>query len=296
MFASQAKGMALGKKPKGMNLMGALAAEEGMDLAAVEAPKAAAPAAAAVVKAPVPESNDPVNITIEEKLTVVMNREGGVEAMEVKGTLGVTVNDENSGRCEIPIELGANKDFKFQTHPKVGKPKYAKEKIIALKDESKPFPNATKVGVLRWNCKPSDGVPITINCWPEDEGDGNMNVNIEYTLENEDMELKDVNIQIPLGTTEAPSIVSVDGDYKHNSRDGVMLWHLDLIDSSNSTGTLEFTIPGGDAEAFFPLEVAFYSEKLFCEVGVGGVRQIDDQAAIRYGTSSSLVTESFIVE
>ena len=37
-----------------------------------------------------------------------------------------------------------------------------------------------------------------VNCWPEDEGDGNMNVNIEYTLEKTDMELRDVNIQIPL--------------------------------------------------------------------------------------------------
>lgn len=150
--------------------------------------------------------------------------------------------------------------------------------------------------MLRWNCKPGDGVPLTINCWPEEEGGGVMNVNIEYTLENEDMELKDVNIQIPLGTTEAPSIISVDGDHKHNSRDGIMLWHLDLIDSSNSTGTLEFTIPGDDAEAFFPLEVAFYSEKIFCDVAVDAVRGVDDQEPIRYASSRSLVTDSFIVE
>jgi hypothetical protein len=76
------------------------------------------------------------------------------------------------------------------------------------------------VGVLRWTYKPSDEteVPLTINCWPEEEGDGNMNVNIEYTLENTDMELRDVNIEIPLGTDAAPTIVSVDGDHKHNGR------------------------------------------------------------------------------
>jgi len=295
----QAKGMSLGKKPKGMNLMGALAAEEGMSLDAIAPPTTTTPGGSVQQAAPAPaapESNDPVNISIEEKMSVVMNREGALESMEIKGTLGVTVNDETVGKCEVPLKIGKNPDFKFQTHPKVGKPRYAKENVIALKDASKPFPTGTKVGVLRWNSKPSDGVPITINCWPEEEGGGVINVNIEYTLENEDMELRDVNIQIPLGTTEAPSIISVDGDYKHNSRDGVMLWHLDLIDSSNSTGTLEFTISGNDTEAFFPVEVAFYSAKLFCDVEVEGVRSVDGQEPIRYGSTRSLVTDSFVVE
>jgi len=289
------KGMALGKKGKGMNLMGAMADEEGMDLAAIAAP---APAAATTKAAapPPPVSNDPVTLVIEEKLSVSMNREGAMESMEVKGSLGLTVNDESAASCTVPLTVGANDGFVFQTHPKVDKKKWASEKAISLKDAKKGFPTGNKVGVLRWTYKPSDEteVPLTINCWPEEEGDGNMNVNIEYTLENTDMELRDVNIEIPLGTDAAPTIVSVDGDHKHNGREGIMMWHLDMIDESNASGTLEFTIPGDDADSFFPLNIGFYSPKLFVDLKVDGCNTSDGEA-IRHGYSASLVSDTYTV-
>ena len=53
-----------------------------------------------------------------------------------------------------------------------------------LKDASKPFPTGRPVGVLRWSYSATGetALPLTINCWPEDEGDG-INVNIEYSLQ-----------------------------------------------------------------------------------------------------------------
>jgi hypothetical protein len=291
------KGMMLGKKSKGMNMMGNMAEEEGLDLEAIAAPAPAKDTTEKAKAPPPPVSNDPVNLLIEEKLSVVMNREGAMESMEVKGSLGLTVNDEDSAFCTVPLTVGANDGFVFQTHPKVDKKKWASEKSISLKDAKKGFPTGSKVGVLRWTYKPSDesDVPLMINCWPEDEGDGNMNVNIEYTLENTDMELRDVNIEIPLGTDAAPTIVSVDGDHKHNSRDGVMMWHLDMIDESNASGTLEFTIPGDDADNFFPLTVGFYSPKLMVDLKVDGVNNQDGET-IRHGYNASLVTDNYIVE
>jgi hypothetical protein len=46
------------------------------------------------------------------------------------------------------------------------------------------------------------------------------------------------------------------------------MWHLDMIDESNASGTLEFTIPGDDADSFFPLNIGFYSPKLFVDLKV----------------------------
>lgn len=41
-----------------------------------------------------------------------------------------------------------------------------------------------QVGVLRWSLSTTDEsqMPLTINCWPEAEGGGQMNVSMEYEL------------------------------------------------------------------------------------------------------------------
>lgn len=41
-------------------------------------------------------------------------------------------------------------------------------------------------------------VPLSINCWPSESGDGSCDVNIEYELIHADLELADINIRIPL--------------------------------------------------------------------------------------------------
>ena len=58
----------------------------------------------------------------------------------------------------------------------------------------------------------------------------------------------------------------------HSSAVNCFLAHLDLIDESNASGTLEFTIPGDDPDSFFPLSIGFYSPKLFVDLEVMGVQ------------------------
>jgi hypothetical protein len=67
----------------------------------------------------------------------------------------------------------------------VNKALYESGRVLALKDSGKGFPVARPVGVLRWSLTTNDesAMPLTINCWPEEEGNGVMNVNIEYTLQ-----------------------------------------------------------------------------------------------------------------
>lgn len=58
----------------------------------------------------------------------------------------------------------------------------------------------TDVGVLKWRLQGTDEnlVPILINCWPSEAGDGSCDVNIEYELAHPNLELSDVNIRIQL--------------------------------------------------------------------------------------------------
>lgn len=56
------------------------------------------------------------------------------------------------------------------------------------------------VGVLKWRLQGTDEtlVPLLINCWPSEVGDGSCDVNIEYELVDTDLELADINISIRL--------------------------------------------------------------------------------------------------
>lgn len=85
------------------------------------------------------------------------------------------------------------------------------------------------------------------------------------------MELHDVRISIPLGSSAVPEIATIDGSHRHMTQEGTLLWTMDLLDQSNRTGSLEFNIASRDAEAFFPITVTFASNQLFCDVQVSFV-------------------------
>jgi hypothetical protein len=157
----------------------------------------------------------------------------------------------------------------------------------------KGFPVGRAVGILRWSYSGEDAAPITINCWPEDEGSGMINVNIELEMTQSNMVLHDVNILIPLGTTEAPEIGEMDGQYKHDPRQGVMCWHFDVLDASTNSGSLEFSIPGNNSDAFFPIQIGFRSETLLCPIAVTSVTSSASGAPIPNQMTKSFGPESY---
>lgn len=271
--------------------MAALAQEDNLSAAVVTG--SSPPTTAAAVAA---TSSDPVSMSLEEKLTVQLNREGTLEHMEVKGVLTLTVNSEAHAKSAVQLARVAMPGLTFQTHPKVSKPDWEASGALQLKGGGA-FPVQRPVGVLRWVLKTADQslLPITINCWPEEEGGGQVNVNIEYSLEHTHRALHDVQIRIP-GCYDSPSIVNVDGVHAHNPKDGTMLWSLDMIDANNKTGSLEFNIPSRDTDAFFPLSVSFSSSTLFTESSVQGVTDLAAGGPVRYGESRVLTTDSFVVQ
>ena len=112
---------------------------------------------------------------------------------------------------------------------------------------------------------------LAITCWPNETGDGSCDVSVEYELQQEHLELADVSIRIPVPSgVGAPVVGSCDGDYNHDSRKNFLEWKLPVIgtfltfmtssyaflDSSNSSGSLEFSI-AGNPDDFFPVNVSF---------------------------------------
>jgi len=294
-----AKGMKLGGfggNKKKDNLMAAMAMEDNFSLLGS---KKSGADVLGLSSAPTPSAapSTPLTLALEEKYTVAMNREGGIESCDLKGTLTLTANTNAGSMASIAVNKSVmaskcTSNWNFATHPKVNKVDYEKKGIITLKG-GKGLPINRPVGVLRWSYAGEDAAPLSINCWPEDEGSGSINVNIEFELTRPEMNLTDVNILLPLGTTDPPAIESIDGQYKHDANAGMMCWHHDIIDANNSTGSLEFSIGGTDVDAFFPVQVLFKSETFMCPIEITGITSTTTGAPIPNGMTKNVIPDKY---
>ena len=301
------KGLSLGVKggvQKKKNLLSAMAKEDNMNLFGglsnnknsnnagdLLGLSAAPPAPAA--------PTSPLTIALEERYTVAMNREGGIDSCDLKGKLSLTAHTDAGAMPSITVnkaiilsKCGAN--WNFATHPKVDKKSYEQGGIIVLKG-GKPLKLNSPVGVLKWSYNGEDAAPLTINCWPDDEGTGTINVNLEFNLNRPDMTLTDVNILVPLGTTDPPVIDEIDGQYKHDPNTGMMCWHHDVIDASNASGSLEFSIGGSDADAFFPVQIMFKSQSFLCPIEIDGVTSAANGAVIPNNITKSVGLDTYVI-
>ncbi|GMI42672.1 hypothetical protein TrCOL_g2900 [Triparma columacea] len=292
-----AKGMKLGgggKKGKKDDLMNMMAAEDGlsnMGLAPTRGQAGAMEAVAAPPAAPL----HPVTLAVEEKVSVSMSAEGEVQSCELKGTLSLTANSEEGAAVQVGINKGMLEggpvQFTVNTHPKMDKKAWEKEGKLSIKG-GKSIPVGRPIGVLRWSNSSEEACPITINCWPEQDGAA-MNLNLEYEAK-EGMVLKNVNIVIP-GVHNTPKVISVDGLYKHEQGAGSLIWHNAVVDDNNSSGSLEFNVEGGTAADFFPIHVQFTSDKLFGQVEVSGVNgEHGEGGEVKFEIRKNLSPDSYV--
>lgn len=266
--------------------------EKGGASSTIAAARAAAEAAAA----------DQATVAIEERLAVRLSRDGGCVSMEVKGSMTLNVADEAAARLKVVLERGDDKAFQYQNHPNVNKALFASDGVVALKAIDRPFPAATPVGILRWRYTNKDDdaaqVPLLLTCWPEEAAGGNMNVNLEYTLQA-GVTLSDLVISLPLGTDATPRVSACDGVWKHNSRENSLAWRVETVNADNGTGTLEFTIKGKSVDAFFPVNISFTSTDSLNPVAVVSVVPADSAPTdkpLRFSATKLLATDEYIVE
>lgn len=282
------KGMQLGGKKKSNNLLASLQAEgESVDM---DLGKQKGKAAAATLAAPA--SSEPVFLIVEEKLQVLLNKDGGVENMEIQGSISLEVRQEDT--ClRVQVNSSAGKEFQFKTHPNIDKQLYSSQNVLGLKDPNRPFPTGSPLGILKWRMQSRDEslVPLLINCWPSTSG-GESYVNIEYECQAS-FDLHNVVIGIPVHS--APSVNQVDGDFRFDSRKGMLFWNIDMIDNANRTGSMEFKVPSVDPDSFFPVEVSFTAAKTMCDISVVSVQDTQAGAPIKYGMKTALLTESYQV-
>lgn len=214
--------------------------------------------------------------------------------MEVIGMVTLRVQDESSGFIRIQFQNDDARGIQFQTHPNVDKELFRTRNQIGLKNSQKPFPVNTDVGVLKWRyqTKEEKEIPLTINCWPSENGQGGCDVNIEYELLNENLELLDLIVSIPLPPgSGAPVVGECEGEYLYEARRNTLLWQLAVVDASNKTGALEFSVSNGTPAQFFPVEVTFQSFQPFARLNVTEVTTSDSGVPVKYSVESLLIAE-----
>lgn len=286
------------KNSKNKSLEDALVKEDKLAPVATSSSKSSQSTAASHVETVAPVVQQPVMLAIVEKVSAKISRDGLIESYEIKGSLTLTANNDESGLCSVQMKLGSNLSlFTLNTHPKINKPLFDRNGLLQLKDTTKGFPSARPVGILKWTYSNTSDelLPLQINCWPEEEGRNRMNVTIEYTMPLSNLTLHDVEITIPLGTSDSLSVASIDGTYKHSSHDQQVVWQIPMIDSSNGSGSFEFSINQKNSE-FFPISVKFSSSQLLCQADVVSVTNPSNNLPIQYGLTKLMATEEYEIE
>lgn len=65
-----------------------------------------------------------------------------------------------------------------------------------------------------------------------------------------------------------PVVAECDGEYNYDSRKNVITWSMPILDSSNKTGSMEFSAPNCNPDDFFPLQVNFTSKQSYAHLKV----------------------------
>jgi len=286
---SSAKGMVLGGKTAKKSALAQVLKEEkivekdeDVDVL-IESSGAGVPAVSQV-----PTEN--IHIAAEEQLNIKVENDGGLQTMDIKGGLTITVNDQNTPMVKVVLRGGDNSNFQFKLHPNVDKTAFNNEGVIKLKEGNRVFP----IPVMRWRLQTTDEsfLPLNISCWPSPSGDGQTQVTLEYELAAK-MDLHNVSITIPVPGSSPPVVSKVEGHYDWEARTRNLVWKLPMIDSSNKQGGLEFSVPNADPRGFFPLHVAFSANKTFCNMQVEEVIVEDTSNPVKFSEVSSLTVEQF---
>jgi len=289
------KAMKLGGKSKDVEGFVDQLLQEGENVASFETSKKQ-PGVTSTVAAQPQIKNESVHIKLEEKLNLTAGRDGGLESMELSGMLMLRISDENFGKVKLQLQTPSKSAIQIQPHPNIDKELLRARSQIAMKNPAKPFPTNTDVGVLKWRFQTTDDslIPLSINCWPSENGQGGCDVNIEYELEQslEHLELEDVVITIPIPHgVNAPVVAENDGDYTFDKRNGLQ-WRLPVIDATNKTGSMEFSC-GGNPDDFFPVHVSFFSKKTYSQIKLLDCMDVNNEAPVKHSSEVTFYPEKY---
>ena len=277
-------GMSLGRARK-QDVSSKVLQEAGV--APSSAPTTSSAGAAAAPSAS--SSADGIHVKVEEKISATLNRDGGATAVDVRGDLFITISDAQL--ASVRLLLGRfSDDYSFKTHPNINKNMFTSDRVLVIKDQ-KPYPTHQTLGIVKWRLQNPGKVraPISVTCWP-----GDTNATVEFELENLQATLNNVTIAIPLGSSGLAGAEPSVGNFAVSG--AMLLWTIPVVDSSNSSGSLEVTLErDAGANTFFPMNISFSANLSMAGVVVAEVVSTETGVPVRFSSDVSLVAEDYVV-
>ena len=96
-------------------------------------------------------------------------------------------------------------------------------------------------------------------------------------------------------TGSYPTVASHNGSWTLNASTHSLDWSIPLVSTSESSGSLEFTVGGDDAGTFFPVKVGFVAEGSAIDINVAGVSKVDGGDGVVFSQEASIAAEEYIV-
>jgi len=241
-----------------------------------------------------------IHFVIDEKIGVVVERDGTLQSFKITGDLVLFIHDPNSTRVKIKLNPNYNTLFKLDVHSNIDKGLFAKSNILALKDKTRSFPVDTSLSVLKWRAAIKDEslLPFTLNCWPSAGSGETTVVNLDYDLTDQTRDFKNFTVSIHIPGGHAPVVNNLsEGSSDYESKHGILKWKIPVVDSSNSNGSLEFTIPyTGDASLLYPIELSFSSNTTFVGIDIAEVVFVDGEKSVPFSQEAQVYTESYQIK
>lgn len=100
-----------------------------------------------------------VHLAIREKLSLALNRDGGLDSLELKGDLDLRIASPDVSKIVLQLSHSDNfttNDLQFKTHPRIDKKAWTDSKKIQLRDTKQAFPVRTGLAVLKWRLTSKD--------------------------------------------------------------------------------------------------------------------------------------------
>lgn len=243
------------------------------------------------------EKKEDIVLIMEEYLSVVLNRDGGIKSFDVEGTFRIKIEEKKAENAQIKVNKREN--ISFQTHTNIDSFLFNEKSVLSLKSNS--FPLKKKVPILKWKEEglTDEDVPLRITCWPSTNSSSfetrRYDVSIEFYLEK-DISLSNVVIEIPLGDSTENKIIQQEQDVFHDEEKNVFLWKINLISPENPTGLFEFSSFSSTEENFFPIITTFKGDKCVSHISPIEVIDSNTKESFSFIQTKTCFVESYLVE
>lgn len=259
--------------------------------------------------------NNGILVTVNEKISAELTREGSVILSEVKGDLQLRINNPDLAHSKILLKTGGKTSgVQYKTHPNIDRNLFNEQSVIVLKDKGKPFPsNDNSLGVVRWRVVGKSDettlIPLLITAWVN-MTDGNAEVTLEYEVVSDFIEankssssLDDVKILVPVASEDV-ELRDESGNISYDVTASGVIFSLSSIPFDDPQGSFEFSIPVPDENYLFPLRLQFEINKTDAnesDISIGKVLVIDvvtnndDEESLPFDFHSNISTEDYTV-